>query len=170
MTAPIFKPKWLTFVVQALTHCAAGSPALQQSRRLKMQWWRYPYHCQENKAKNWGKFLKTTQQIEGKSKWRVRVCDFWSMGCFLWHSVPVWSGDRSQRQAASGLLSSMLVLSNQSSQKSQGPEERYASTNTPPTNMPIQLKLVLLKEVGCFTSRRITFMWSHHSLLEKWGN
>lgn len=42
--------------------------------------------------------------------------------------------------------------------------------HTPPTNMPIQLKLVLLKEVGHFMSRHITFMRSQLSLLEKQGN
>lgn len=42
-----------------------------------------------------------------------------------------------------------------------------SASHIPPLNVPTQLELVLLKEVGYFTSWHITFMWSHLSLLEK---
>lgn len=57
------------------------------------------------------------------------VRDLWSMGNFPASSRLLCQGSGRQRQTASGILSSMLALPNQSSQKSQGPEEKGASTS-----------------------------------------
>lgn len=156
------------FAVRALTSCAVRSPVLQSGGQLYNDGGTHLI-AKENKIESCGNLLKITQQVKGKSKWRMRERDFWSVGSFPRHLTACFSGSGSQRQMASGILSSMHVLPNESSQKSQGPE-RMQAPHTPPTNMPIQLKLVLLKEVCHFMSRHITFMQSHLSLLEKQGN
>lgn len=90
--------------------------------------------------------------------------DFWSVGSVPWHlaacSVRGQGAKDRQPQACCLLCQTSLLRSLKVQRRD------VHAPHTPPTNAPIQLKLVLLKEVGHFTSRHITFMWSHLSLQE----
>lgn len=98
-------------------------------------------------------------------EWGGMISDLWGALYHIW--LPALTGVREPKTDSLGHFVFYACSAEEIfSEVSRSRGERCKHLTLPPTNVPIQLALVLLKEVGHFVSQHITFMWSHLSLLE----